>query len=98
MRIWAQPPLVADEPVVLDLVHFHGEHLVFGVGLLAHHGLDGLHGAGEGEGACCQGGLAGLDLRHVQHVVDDPEQVFGRDADLVEAGGDPVPVGRCSAS
>ena len=28
----AQPPLVADEPIMLDLVHFHGKHLVFGVG------------------------------------------------------------------
>ena len=78
----AQPPLVADEPVVLDLVHFHGEHLVFGVGLLAHHGLDGFHGAGEGEGACCQGGLAGLDLRHVQHVVDEPQKVLAGGGDL----------------
>ena len=78
----AQPPLVADEPVVLDLVHFHGKHLVFGVGLLAHHGLDGFHGAGEGEGACCQGGLAGLDLRHVQHVVDEPQKVLAGGGDL----------------
>ena len=44
------------------------------------------------EGGVFERHLAALDLRHVQHVVDDPEQVFGRDADLVEAGGDPVPV------
>ena len=50
--------------------------MVLGIGLLAHHGLDGFHGAGKGEGAFRQGGLAGLDLRHVQDLIDQRQQPF----------------------
>ena len=82
MRIWRSRPSSPTSQSCSTLSTSTVNTWFFGVGLLAHHGLDGLHGAGEGEGACCQGGLAGLDLRHVQHVVDEPQKMLAGGGDL----------------
>ncbi|MOA39809.1 hypothetical protein D3C78_1616170 [compost metagenome] len=71
----------------LDLQGFGGDQAQGQTGLhrLAAHQADGVVAqAVQGHGLIVQGQLAGLDLGHVEDVVDQAEQVLAR---LVDVGG-----------
>ena len=77
---------VADEIFVGHLVDPDAEALPPLVGLGADDAVHLTHLLGQTDGVLVQGHLAGLDLAHVQHIVDQTEQMAAGHAHLFNIG------------
>ena len=63
----------------------HLKLLVFDAHLGLDNGDDALHNLPQGDRVHAESHLAAFDLRHIQHVVDEPQQVLGGQGDLLQA-------------
>ncbi|MPN52007.1 hypothetical protein SDC9_199659 [bioreactor metagenome] len=80
-----QTRAVAAQPAQVGRV-FAAQFDALGFGAFLQHRADVLEQAGQGECAAFQLQLAGFDLRQVEHVVDDFQEVTAGRFQLVETG------------
>jgi len=71
--------------LVLDVGDFHLQVQLLVVDLGRHDGHEAFHRLGQIEVLLRQAQIPALDLRHVEHLVDEPEQMAARGGDLSEA-------------
>ena len=76
---------VAHHVLVLDVGDLHLQVQLLVVDLGGHDGHEAFHRLGQIEVLLRQAQVPALDLRHVERLVDEPEQVAARGGDLREA-------------
>ena len=83
---------VAVDVLPADVLDEDVKALLFGLHLGLDDAHDALGGLPQADHVHIQGELAALDLGHIQHVVDEAQQVLAGQGDLLQAGGHLLPV------
>ena len=87
-----QPHAVAADILRGDIVNGHVELLVLGPDLGLGDADDAVHHLPEGDLIHVQRQLAAFDLAHIQHVVDEPQEVAAGEGDFFQAVLNLLPV------
>ena len=85
-----QAQAVADHGLVDDVERVDEERELLGLDVGLHDGADVAHDVGQARLAFLDDDLAALDAAHVEHVVDERQEVAARHRDLLEVVDDLV--------
>ena len=87
-----QPQAVTQHVPVFQLLHLQLQCMAAGLNLGIHHGHQALHQLCQIKRLILQLHLAGLNLAHLQHLIDKVQKVLACHADLPQAVQHPLPV------